>query len=283
MIQDETIAGVLAWAHSQLAHLGEGSRLDAHVLLAKLLAVQRSYLLTWPERRLPPSVLMRYRAQVDRRASGYPVAYLTGVREFWSLELKVTPDTLIPRPETERLVEVALASLARRKCPAALDLGTGSGAIALAIANERQDAIVTAVEACPKALAIARGNARRLGLQRIHFLLGDWIEPIGDRRYHFIAANPPYIDPSEPEICCGELRFEPPTALLAPKQGLAEICRIAHTATAILHRGGSLGIEHGYQQGAAVRALFQGVGLRRVRTEIDLQGHPRVTVGSLPG
>ncbi|MDN5850626.1 MAG: peptide chain release factor N(5)-glutamine methyltransferase [Nitrococcus sp.] len=282
MIKDDTIASALTCAYRQLTHLGEGSRLDAQVLLARLLGAQRSYLLTWPERRLPLSVLMRYRAQIERRAIGYPVAYLTGVREFWSLELRVTPDTLIPRPETERLVEVALASLAGQERPVALDLGTGSGAIALAIASERPDAIIMAVEACPKALAVARCNARRLGLQRIRFLLGNWLEPIGDRRYHFIAANPPYIDPTEPKFCCAELRFEPPKALLSPQQGLAAIRRIVHTATANLHRGGTLGLEHGYRQGAAVRALFQAAGLTRIRTEIDLQGHPRVTVGSLP-
>lgn len=284
MIRDEEpIASALAWARRQLAHLGEGVRLDSEVLLATLLAVERSYLFTWPERRLPLAVLMRYRAQVERRASGYPVAYLTGMREFWSLELRVTPDTLIPRPETERLVEVALALLTGIERPAALDLGTGSGAIALAIAGERPDATVMAVDACPRALAVARCNARRLGLQRVGLLLGDWLEPVRDQRYHLIAANPPYVDPIEPEVRRGALRFEPPAALLAPEQGLSEIRRIVRAAIANLHRGGHLALEHGYRQGAAVRALFHTASLEGVRTEIDLQGHPRVTVGCRPG
>src|SRR5699024_2331616 len=139
---EEPIASALAWACGQLAQLGQGARLDAEVLLATLLAVERSYLFTWPERRLPPAVLMRSRAQVQRRASGYPLAYRTGVRECWSLELRVTPNTLIPRPETEQLVEAALAALAGIERPTLLDLGTGSGAIALAIASERTDATV---------------------------------------------------------------------------------------------------------------------------------------------
>lgn len=281
MIGDESIASALAWACGELAHLGEGARLDAEVLLATLLAAQRSYLLTWPERRLSSTVLTRYRAQVERRASGYPVAYLTGVREFWSLELRVTPHTLIPRPETERLVEVALASLAGIERPTALDLGTGSGAVALAIASERPDAAVTAVDACPQALAVARCNARRLGLQRIRLLLGDWLEPVGDQCYHLIAANPPYVDPVELENGHAHLRFEPLTALLAPEQGLAEIRRIVYAAIANLRRGGILALEHGYRQGAAVRMLFHAAGLKRVRTETDLQGHPRITAGSL--
>ncbi|MCO6442185.1 MAG: peptide chain release factor N(5)-glutamine methyltransferase [Nitrococcus mobilis] len=277
------MAHALAWAGRRFACLGENARLDAEVLLAGLLAVERSYLLTWPERRLPPALLTRYRAQVTRRASGYPVAYLTGVREFWSLDLRVTPATLIPRPETEGLVEVALTSLAGITHPAALDLGTGSGAIALAIATERSDATVVAVDTCPEALAVARCNARRLGLlQRIRFLLGDWLEPVGDRRFHLIVANPPYIAPTEAEIGCTNLRFEPLTALLAPEQGLAELRRIVSGATANLHHGGVLAVEHGYRQGAAVRALFQTAGFKEIRTETDLQGHPRLTVGFRP-
>lgn len=279
----DSIASALAWACRQLVPLSEGLRLDAEVLLAALLAVERSYLFTWPERRLPPAVLMRYRAQVARRASGYPVAYLTGMREFWSIELRVTPDTLIPRPETERLVELALASLADIAKPAVLDLGTGSGAVALALARERPDATVTAVEAGPRALAVARCNARRLGLQRVHFLLGDWLEPIGERRYHLIAANPPYVAPTESEAYRGDLRFEPHSALLASEQGLAEIRRIVHAAIKNLHCGGILALEHGYRQGAAVRALLYAGGFKEAHTELDLQEHPRVTIGTLYG
>ncbi len=282
MTTDESIARALAWAGRRFAHLGENARLDAEVLLAGLLAVERSYLLTWPERRLPPALLVRYRAQVARRASGYPVAYLTGVREFWSLELRVTPATLIPRPETESLVEVALTALSNIIQPTVLDLGTGTGAVALALAAERPDATVVAVDICPEALTVARCNARRLGLQHIRFLLGDWLEPAGDRRFHLIVANPPYIAPTEPEIGCTNLRFEPLTALLAQEQGLAELRRIVSGATANLHRGGLLAVEHGYRQSAAVRALFRIAGFQGIRTEIDLQGHPRLTFGFRP-
>ncbi|HET8701191.1 MAG TPA: peptide chain release factor N(5)-glutamine methyltransferase, partial [Nitrococcus sp.] len=164
--------------------------------------------------------------------------------------------------------------------PAVLDLGTGSGAVALAIANERPDATVMAVDACPKALAVARCNARRLGLQRVRLLQGDWFEPVVDRHYHLIAANPPYVDPVDPEA--GDLHFEPSAALLAPEQGLTQIRRIVRAATAYLHRGGHLALEHGYRQGAAVRALFHAAGFEAVRTEVDLQRHPRVTLGRRP-
>lgn len=280
--EDQTIAGALAWAYAELAHHGEGNRLDAEVLLASLLAVGRSHLVAWPERRLPSAVRTRYRAQIKRRASGYPVAYLTGVREFWSLQLRVTPETLIPRPETEGLVEVALASLVGIHQPKLLDLGTGSGAVALAVASERPDATVVAVDMCIAAIAVACSNARRLGLRNIRFLVGDWFAPLDGGRYHLILANPPYVDPSASESCCAPLRFEPPGALFASEQGLGEIRRIVNQANAYLRQGGILALEHGYGQGPAVRALFQALGFEKIRTEIDLQGHPRVSLGTRP-
>lgn len=283
MIRAESIATALGSARRQLSHLGETAQLDAEVLLATLLGVERSYLFTWPDRHLPPPVLTRFRALVARRALEYPLAYLTGTREFWSLELYVTPDTLIPRPETERLVEVALALLGPTDAPEVLDLGTGSGAVALAIASERPDAIVEAVDVCPRALAVARCNTRRLGLQRVHLMRGDWLQPVGVRRYHLIVANPPYIDPEETEARQGKLRFEPRQALFSPEQGLSALRRIVATAPACLYTGGALAVEHGYRQGKAVRGLFRTHHLDRVHTETDLRGHPRVTVGYRSG
>ena len=280
--EGQTIAGALAWAYEELAHQGEGNRLDAEVLLASLLAVGRSHLIAWPERCLPSAVRTRYRAQIKRRAIGYPVAYLTGVREFWSLELRVAPETLIPRPETEGLVEVALTSLVGIHQPRLLDLGTGSGAVALAVASERPDATVVAVDICGRAIGVARSNARRLGLRNIRFLVGDWFEPLDGGRYHLILANPPYVDPTASETCCAPLRFEPPSALFASEEGLGEIRRIVYQATANLHQDGILALEHGYRQGPAVRALFRALGFEKTRTAADLQGHPRVTLGTRP-
>lgn len=277
-----TIAEALEWAVRRLQEASDSPRLDAEVLLAHALGTARSHLYAWPERELDAAAAQRAEALIGRRAEGVPVAYLTGRQEFWSLPLEVNEATLIPRPETELLVELALARLPAAAPCTVLDLGTGTGAIALAIASERPQTTVTAVDVSSEALAVARRNSTRLGLA-VELLQGDWYAPVGDRRFHLIAANPPYIGADEPEPAQGDLRFEPRLALIAEDDGLAALRHIAAQAPLHLESGGWLLVEHGYRQGAACRALFATAGLHDVATARDLQGHERVTLGRCPG
>lgn len=254
-----------------------GDRLEAELLLAHALGVNRAWFFAHAEDTPPDAALARFHALVDRRAHGEPVAYITGTRDFWSLPLEVTPATLIPRPETERLVELALARLPNGG--RVVDLGTGSGAIALAIAKERPDAIVTAVDASGAALDVATRNARSLGLQRVAFTQGDWFAPFADERFDMIVSNPPYIESGDPHLARGDLRFEPTSALASGKDGLDDIRRIARAAPAFLRPGGWLLMEHGWDQGDAVRRLCLDAGFIDVATFRDLEDRDRVTGG----
>src|SRR5690606_13162514 len=219
---------------------------------------------------------------VARRAAGEPVAYLLGTRGFWRFDLAVTPDTLIPRPETELLVELALARIAPGTPARVADLGTGSGAIALAIAGERPQARVVATDASAGALAVARGNVAAQRIGNIAFRHGDWWAPLAGARYDVVASNPPYIADGDMHLAQGDLRFEPRTALASGADGLDAIRTIAAGAHAHLVEGGWLLVEHGWEQGAAVRALFESAGLADVATERDLEQRDRVTLGRRP-
>ena len=274
-----SLAGALAWARSRLADCSPSPELDAQVLLAGLLEVDRSYLRAWPERELAPAARTRFAARVARRAAGVPVAQLIGWREFWSLRLRVGRATLIPRPETELLVEAALESLPVGAALRALDLGTGSGAVALALAAERPAAEVDAVERDPAALAQAVANARGLGLANVRWFSGSWYAPVAGRRYRVVVSNPPYVDPAEAQLLDLELAHEPAAALYAQGSPLAALEEVAAGAPAHLEPGGRLAVEHGFRQGAAVRRLLRGAGFTEVQTRRDLQGHERVTVG----
>jgi release factor glutamine methyltransferase len=212
------------------------------------------------------------------RAHGQPIAYLVGTREFWKLELQVSPAVLIPRPETELLVELALQMLPAQKANVA-DLGTGSGAIALALASERTNWDVVATELHAPALAVAQGNARRLKLANLILLEGCWCEPLHDATYSLIVSNPPYIDSDDPHMQQGDLRFEPRTSLVAANHGLADIEIIAQQASVKLIPGGYLLLEHGLQQGAAVRNILEQLGYTGVKTCQDYGGRDRVTLG----
>jgi len=273
-----TVGEALAWARAELAEVGDSPRLDAEVLLGHVLEATRAQLYSRPERALDAAQLARFRADVARRRDGYPVAYIVGRQEFWSLTLDVTPDTLIPRADTELLVEQALARLPSGPARA-LDLGTGSGAIALALATERPQLRVIAVDVSPAALAVAQRNRDRHGLRQVEMRLGDWFEPVAGERFDLIAANPPYIGPDEPEPREGSCRFEPMSALVADEQGLAALRRIIEAAPAHLLPGGHLLLEHGWQQGAAVRELMRARGFADVTTYRDLQGHERTSAG----
>ncbi|WP_429149167.1 peptide chain release factor N(5)-glutamine methyltransferase [Aeromonas rivipollensis] len=259
---------------------GESPRADADALLCHLLACRRSYLMTWPERELDADQQATLQAWLDRRLAGEPIAHLIGEREFWSLPLKVSPATLIPRPDTEVLVEQALARLPAGPC-ALLDLGTGTGAIALALKSERPDADVWAVDRMPDAAALARANSAALGLP-IEVRDGSWFEPLSDApRFAMIVSNPPYIDGADPHLEEGDVRFEPRSALVADEQGLADIRLIVADAPAHLCPGGWLLLEHGWEQGALVRQLLLQRGYCQVETVRDYGDNERVTLGRL--
>ena len=254
---------------------------DARWLLAHAAGRSQTWLYAHARDSVPEGVAARFASLVARREAGEPVAYLTGVRGFRDFDLAVTPATLIPRPETELLVELALARL-----PAAnarvVDLGTGSGAVALAIARECPDASVLATDASPAALDVACANARALGLAQVRFAQGDWYAPLAGERFDVIASNPPYIEDADPHLAQGDLRFEPPTALSSGADGLDAIRVLAAGAIAHLVPGGWLLVEHGLAQGAVVRELFEVHGLAAVATVQDLEQRDRVTLGRRP-
>lgn len=255
---------------------------DAAVLLAHVAARPRSWLYAHGDDELDGAAADAFAMLLARREAGEPVAYLTGRRGFWRFELAVTPDTLIPRPETERLVELALARLPPERALRVADLGTGSGAVALALAHERPHACVVATDASSAALAVARGNAAELAIANIEFREGDWCAPLAGDCFDLIAANPPYIAAGDPHLGEGDLRFEPDAALASGDDGLDAIRAIVRDAPARLVPGGWLLLEHGWEQGTAVRALLQQAGFIEVSTERDLEARDRVTLGRIP-
>ena len=265
---------------------GESPRADADVLLCHLLGCRRSYLMTWPERELDAAQQATLQGWLARRLNGEPIAHLVGEREFWSLPLKVSPATLIPRPDTEVLVEQALTRIPQGPC-VVLDLGTGTGAIALAIKSERPELDVWAVDRMADAAALARENSVALGLP-IEVRDGSWFEPLGepDRdntpRFAVIVSNPPYIDGADPHLEQGDVRFEPRSALVADDAGLADIRHIVAHAPAYLLADGWLLLEHGWDQGEAVRQLLRDGGYREVATVRDYGDNDRVTLGLCP-
>ncbi len=255
---------------------------DAALLLAHALGKPRSWLFAHADDVLGEADLARFDGLLARRVAGEPVAYLTGARGFWTLDLAVTPATLIPRPETELLVELALARLPVDAPLRVADLGTGSGAIALSLAKERPRARVVATDASPEALEVARGNTVRNGIGNVAFRLGSWLQPLDGECFALIASNPPYIADGDPHLSQGDLRFEPAMALSCGPDGLDAIRIIVRDAPACLHSGGWLLLEHGWDQGEAVRALLVEAGFVDVGTERDLEGRDRVTLGRRP-
>jgi release factor glutamine methyltransferase len=271
-IKDALVRGTALLGHAD-------ARREAEILLAHALDADRTVLYARPERVLSPAEDERYAELVARRASGWPVAYLTAHREFHGLSLIVTPDVLIPRHETETLVELALEHIPDDRAVRVADLGTGSGAIALAIASARGTAHVDAVDLSECALAVAAMNAHALELENVAFHHGTWFEPLGGRRYDVVVSNPPYVREADAHLDEGDLRYEPRAALVSGEDGLDAIREIAAAAPAHLETGAVLLVEHGFDQGPAVRAIFERAGLREVRTARDLEARERVTIG----
>jgi release factor glutamine methyltransferase len=274
-----TLANAIRDAASRLP--GDAARLEAELLLAHAMDRPRSWFYAHASDVLADKDSEAFEALVRRRLHGEPVAQITGHRGFWSLDLAVTADTLIPRPETELLVELALDRMPRAEPLRVLDLGTGTGAIALAVASERPLADVTATDASAAALAVAAGNARDAGLP-VRFLPGDWYAAVPRESFDLVLSNPPYIADDDPHLGQGDLRFEPRSALASGPDGLDAIRAISAGACRHLAPGGWLLVEHGFEQGEAVRALFRAAGLEQVATERDLEHRDRVTVGRRP-
>jgi len=255
------------------------ARLDAEVLLGHVLQETRSHFHAWPEKQVPAASRQRFHELLQRRLAGEPVAYLTGEREFWSLPLTVTASTLIPRPETETLVAQALQRIPADRPQLIADLGTGSGAIALAIARERPQCRIIATDIAATAIEVARSNAQRLGLHSIEFHTGHWCEPLTGMRLDMIVSNPPYIAESDPHLASGDVRFEPRTALASGPQGMDALTAIAQCASKHLEPGGWLLMEHGYEQGELARKLLKATGFIEVISYTDDAGLDRVIIG----
>ncbi|MCU1761335.1 peptide chain release factor N(5)-glutamine methyltransferase [Pseudomonas sp. 14P_8.1_Bac3] len=257
------------------------ARLDAELLLAAALGKSRSFLHTWPERIVPSDAALKFGEYLQRRRGGEPVAYILGQQGFWKLDLEVAPHTLIPRPDTELLVEAALELLPATPAKV-LDLGTGSGAIALALASERPAWNVTAVDRVIEAVALAERNRQRLHLHNASVLNSHWFSALEGQRFQLIISNPPYIASADPHLAEGDVRFEPVSALVAGVDGLDDLRLIVAQAPDHLEAGGWLMLEHGYDQAAAVRDLLQARGFDDVHSRTDLGGHQRISLGRLP-
>jgi len=271
----------IADAKERLSHVSESPRLDAEILLCRTIDMPRSYLFAHPEDELDELAKERFANLLERRVGGEPMAYIMGTREFWSHELFVSPATLVPRPETELLVDLALREIPRKAECEILDLGTGSGAIAIAIAGERQMCRITAVDISEDALAVARENVRALSLGNVELALGNWTEPVDGQKFNIIVSNPPYVRSDDEALL--KLQHEPQFALAAGEDGLDAIRVLAADCGALLEDDGMLLIEHGADQAADVATLLESHGWAVICCHNDLAGLPRVTVARQSG
>lgn len=280
------IDAALAWATQQLEG-GESPSVDAKVILSHLLNKSQTYLFTWPEKHIDDVVLAQFESAIAKRQTGLPVAYIIGKRDFWTLSLETSPHTLIPRPDTEVLVEKVLdwASVKQSHIPVAemaiCDLGTGTGAIALALAFELPTAKVTGVDFLAEAVALAKRNATHNYIENAQFIQSDWFSAIEQQQFDIIVSNPPYIEDTSPYLVEGDVRFEPKSALTSGADGLDDIRRITKLAPLHLKKGGLLAFEHGFDQGEPVRQLLSNEGFCDVQTFSDYGGNARVTLGTL--
>ena len=277
----KTIKQILCQAADKLKPHSESARLDAEILLADLLKKNRVYLIAHNDDIINHSTQQTYNALIQQRIEGIPVAYIIGYQEFWSLPLNVTPDTLIPRPETELLVAHALEVLPIENT-SIIDLGTGSGAIAIALATERPNWKIVASDKCKQALRIAQDNAKKLGIQNIQFIESSWFDDIPKQQFDAVISNPPYIPTDDHHLSQGDVRFEPQSALISGQHGLDDIQHIARHSKHFLKNMGRFMIEHGYNQKKAIHQLLFEAGYQSINTIKDYQGHDRITEAQLP-
>lgn len=273
------IKHALQYAIHVLTSSSPSPRIDAEALLSHTLNVSRAYLYTYPERPLTNQEAAHYETLIKQRLDGHPVAYLTGSREFWSLPFHITQEVLIPRSDTELLVEMTLNQLASMTSATVLDLGTGSGAIAIALASEQPNWHIFAIDTSPSAVKLAQTNATHFNLSNVTTLQSDWFSAIPDRLFDAIVSNPPYLAVDDPHLKQGDLRFEPENALVSGPEGLNDLTIIIQESYAHLTPGGILLIEHGFEQGLAVTQLLHHHGYEQIQCWQDVQGHDRVSGG----
>ncbi|MDQ7091875.1 MAG: peptide chain release factor N(5)-glutamine methyltransferase [Methylococcales bacterium] len=273
------IDGALTTATLKLKATSDSAVLDAEVLLAFVLKKERCYLRAWSEKKLNDAQIFDFEQMLNQRIKGIPIAYLIGEREFWSREFKVTPDVLIPRPDTELLIELSLALIPEDRPYQLLDLGTGSGVIAITLAAERPNITVIATDISLASLKIAKENAQRYHLSNLYFQQSRWFDTIKPNLFDLIVSNPPYIAENDPHLQQGDLRFEPQHALIAKNNGLDDLSIIAASALTYLKANGTLMCEHGSQQQKAVQGIFQQFFYESIQTHTDLSHLPRVTSG----
>lgn len=281
-MENLTVAQAIAWATQTLRNTSDSPKLDAEVLLLHVLDKPKSYLFAWPEAELTDVQLSAFEKLIAERETGHPVAHLVGVREFWSLELEVNNSTLIPRPDTETLVEKAL-SLDLPADTKMLDLGTGTGAIALSLASEQPNWQVTAVDYSEQAVALAKRNQQKLALNNVTIMQSDWFSAVPNQQFDLIVSNPPYIDELDEHLSQGDVRFEPKSALVAPDNGMADIKLIIEQARQYLAPNGYLLIEHGYQQALLLKEFFAQMAYSNILTIKDMAGCDRVTMAQWQG
>ena len=277
----QTIAEILAFGQERLESKSDSARLDVELLLSTVMGKSRTHLFTWPEKVLNAEMIASFKQLLDQRCHGQPMAYITGKREFWSLSLSVNAATLIPRPDTELLVEHALTAIAQKQSLKILDLGTGSGAIACAIASEHCDLEITATDQSSDALAVAEKNAQDHQLNNITFVNGDWFSTVEGKRFDIIVSNPPYIAEDDSHLKQGDVAAEPLSALVSKNNGLNDLHIIIQQAPSYLTQQGALLVEHGYQQAEEVRSFFSAAGFSMITSQRDLAGHERITMGVL--
>lgn len=278
LVGDNSIVNLTVQGQHLLKNSSDSAKLDVEILLSFVLDRDRSFLLTWPEHKLSDEQLQQFLPLLVRRIKGEPIAYLTGVKEFWSLSLAVSTSTLIPRPDTETLIETVLEHYHGYYDVDCLDLGTGTGAIALALASENSNWNIDAVDFNEEAVTLAKLNAVNCDLSHVNIFQSDWFSHVAhDKKFNLIVSNPPYIDCNDINLTQGDVRFEPNSALIAQDNGLADIKHIADKSRQFLSKQGRLYFEHGYDQGKAVRHILEYFGFENAQTVQDLNGHDRIT------